>query len=43
MDGFHGDNCGTVVVGSGDPKLNDLIQSTKDAVEKAITVCKPGK
>jgi methionyl aminopeptidase len=42
LDGYHGDNCGTVVVGKGDPKLQHLIQSTKDAVQKAIEVCKPG-
>lgn len=42
LDGYHGDNCGTVVVGDGDPKLHHLIQCTKDAVDKAIEVCKPG-
>ncbi len=43
LNGFHGDNCGTVVVGDNpDPKLLKLIQTTKDAVQKAIDICKPG-
>jgi hypothetical protein len=42
LNGYHGDNCGTVVVGKSDPKLEDLIQATKDSVDKAIAVCKPG-
>lgn len=42
LDGYHGDNCGTVVVGKQDPKLTHLIQTTKDCVQKAIDICKPG-
>lgn len=43
-DGFHGDNCGTVVVGKNpDPKLIRLIDATKEAVQKAIAVCGPGR
>jgi len=43
IDGYHGDNCGTVVVGKADPQLLHLIESTKEAVQRAIAVCKPGK
>ncbi|RYH21266.1 M24 family metallopeptidase [archaeon] len=43
-DGYHGDNCGTVVVGENpDPKLIRLIDVTKEAVQKAIAVCEPGR
>ena len=43
LNGYHGDNCGTVVVGDKpDPKLLHLIQCTKDCVQKAIDICKPG-
>eukprot|EP01031_Cornospumella_fuschlensis_P026989 gene26989-32605_t len=43
-DGYHGDNCGTVVVGENpDPKLIRLIDVTKEAVQKAIAVCAPGR
>lgn len=43
LDGFHGDNCGTIVVGDKpDPESLRLVQCTKDAVQNAINVCKPG-
>jgi methionyl aminopeptidase len=43
-DGYHGDNCGTVVVGQNpDPKLIKLIDATKEAVDRAIGVCAPGR
>jgi methionyl aminopeptidase len=42
LDGFHGDNCGTTLVGKQDPELLKLIQVTKDCVQKGIDVCKPG-
>lgn len=42
IDGFHGDNCGSIVVGKGDPDLQKLIQITKDSVMNAIEICKPG-
>jgi methionyl aminopeptidase len=41
-DGYHGDNCGSVIVGKGDESLNHLVESTKTAVDKAIAVCRPG-
>lgn len=44
LDGFHGDNCGATNVGTRvDPKLDKLIAVTKEAVDKAIAVCGPGK
>lgn len=42
VDGYHGDNCGTIVVGKADPQLLHMIDSTKEAVQRAIAVCKPG-
>jgi methionyl aminopeptidase len=43
LDGFHGDNCGTVMVGKNpDEKLQRLIDVTKESVQKAIEICKPG-
>jgi methionyl aminopeptidase len=43
LDGFHGDNCGAIVVGDKpDPESLRLVQCTKDAVQHAIDVCKPG-
>lgn len=42
-DGFHGDNCGTVIAGEdGDPNLHHLISATKNAVSKAVSICGPG-
>ena len=48
IDGFHGDNCGTVISGGGNPnnardkRSLKLIQATSDALERAIVICKPG-
>ncbi len=42
IDGYHGDNCGTVVVGKGDAKLQHLIDTTKLSVAEAIKTCRPG-
>lgn len=42
IGGVHGDNCGTVTCGRADPKLTKLIAVTKEAVDRAIQVCKPG-
>lgn len=41
-DGYHGDNCGSIIVGKGDESLRHLVESTKTAVDKAIAVCRPG-
>lgn len=43
LDGVHGDNCGTVVVGQPNAKLQHLIDANKMAVKKAIEKCKPGR
>lgn len=42
IDGYHGDNCGTTLVGKADPKLQHLIDTTKFSVAEAIKTCKPG-
>jgi methionyl aminopeptidase len=42
-NGFHGDNCGTVLVGTGHREVDSLlIQATQEGLSKAISVCKPG-
>ena len=45
LDGFHGDNCGSVIVGNGvnDKKALALISATQEALECAIAACGPGK
>lgn len=40
--GFHGDTCRTFECGNVDEKGKRLIQVTKESLEKAIAVCKPG-
>mmetsp|Transcript_13220 Transcript_13220/g.29511 ORF Transcript_13220/g.29511 Transcript_13220/m.29511 type:complete len:194 (-) Transcript_13220:777-1358(-) len=45
IDGYHGDNCGTVVVGVGgaeEAKLQHMIDITKLSVERAVETCRPG-
>ena len=48
IDGFHGDNCGTIVSGGGlgsepeEKRTNKLILATQEALEKSILLCKPG-
>ena len=45
-NGYHGDNCGTVICGGdacGDESAIALRDATKDALEKAISVIGPGK
>lgn len=44
LDGFHGDNCGTVVVGKTDDKRAlALIDATQESLDCAIAACGPGK
>ena len=49
LDGFHGDNCGSIIAGEGDAddptekRSLDLIAATKEALEKAIAICGPGQ
>ena len=45
VDGFHGDNCGTVPVGPvghADTDIVAMIETNKLAVKEAIKICKPG-
>lgn len=41
-NGFHGDNCGTVVVGTSDDATMKLINATQESLDEAIKICKPG-
>ena len=42
-NGYHGDNCGTVIVGEKKREVDvKLIQATREALSKAIGICKPG-
>lgn len=44
LDGFHGDNCGTVFVGKCDDKRSiALVSATQEALDSAIAACGPGK
>lgn len=40
--GMHGDLNGTYPVGKIDPESADLIATTKQSMEEAIKICKPG-
>ena len=42
LDGCHGDNCGTMIVGEGDENAKKLVATTKEALDAAISICKPG-
>lgn len=41
-NGFHGDTSRTFLVGNVDEEGKKLVQSTKEALDKAIAICKPG-
>ena len=44
LNGYHGDNCGTVVVGdTSDVIANKLVNTTRYALEQAISNIGPGK
>lgn len=43
VEGFHGDNCGTVIVGEGDNGAKKLVSTTQAALDAAIAVCGPGR
>lgn len=45
IDGMHGDNCSTVMcgVGEGDVRGKALIAAAQEALNKAVSVCGPGK
>lgn len=38
VDGFHGDYCGSIIVGKGDSQLQRLIDTTKESVANAIEI-----
>jgi methionyl aminopeptidase len=42
LNGFHGDNCGCVMVGEDIIDESGLMQAAHDALEKSIAVCGPG-
>lgn len=45
LDGCHGDNCGTVIVDGpieGDENAVKLLETTHEALNNAIAICKPG-
>ena len=42
LEGFHGDNCATVPVGDVDADGIRLMEATKEALDSAVAVCKPG-
>ncbi|KAI8917581.1 peptidase M24, structural domain-containing protein [Powellomyces hirtus] len=42
LNGFHGDTSATVLIGDVDEKGKKLVLATKEAMEKAISICKPG-
>ena len=44
LDGYHGDNCGTVICGTAnDPRALNLLEGTQEALQKAISICRPGR
>jgi methionyl aminopeptidase len=44
LDGYHGDNCGTVICGTAtDPSAENLISGTQEALDCAIAICRPGR
>lgn len=42
LDGFHGDNCGTIIAGQGDAAATTLLNVTQAALDEAIALCRPG-
>lgn len=42
LDGVHGDNCATVCVGNVDDAGRRLVKATKESLDNAVKVCKPG-
>lgn len=43
VDGFHGDNNKTVLVGSVDPAVNQLVIRTEEALNRGIKAAMPGR
>lgn len=42
LKGFHADSARTVLVGRVEPKVAQLVEATRTALDKAIAVCRPG-
>lgn len=43
LDGVHGDNNGTVIVGEGTQELHDLVSRTHEAMMRGINAALPGR
>ena len=43
IDGVHGDNNGTVLIGGGPQEVKDLIERTKEAMMRGIRAALPGR
>lgn len=43
VNGYHGDNCRTFLVGDVDPATRQLVEVTKHSVDEAIKLCGPGQ
>ena len=43
LDGVHGDNNGTVLIGDGPQEVKDLIERTKEAMMRGIRAALPGR
>ena len=43
IDGFHGDNNKTVTVGQVDPKVQELVERTEQALHRGIKASMPGR
>lgn len=43
LDGFHGDNNKTVIVGDVDPAVVDLVNRTEEALNRGIKAAMPGR
>lgn len=42
VDGYHGDNCRTFLVGDVSDEARELVDTTKRATDAAIALCGPG-
>lgn len=42
LNGYHGDNSAMVTIGDVHPDIKNLIRVTREAMYKAIEICKPG-
>ena len=43
LDGHHGDNSAMVMIGEVHPDIVDLSKATREAMYKAIEICRPGQ